>query len=199
MSMSMKTTSLHTLSRTQSRGFTLVETLVAITILMLVIIGPVTVAQKGIQNSYYANEQVTAVYLAQEAIEAVRQKRDTVALDVLYKSTAGTLTWSWLGSSIIPDDCKTTGCAYDVTGGNFETCGSNNQCKLKFNNGIYQYGSGTDSPFTRKVYVGSGSGNNPNGFNYGVPVTVEVTWSSHSGQHSVVLQTWIYDQYKIFQ
>jgi prepilin-type N-terminal cleavage/methylation domain-containing protein len=52
---------------TWNRGFTLVETLVAVTVLLLVIVGPMTVAQKGIQNAYFANEQVTAVFLAQEA------------------------------------------------------------------------------------------------------------------------------------
>ncbi len=34
-----------------SNGFTLVETLVAIGVLLLAIIGPMTVAQKGIQNA----------------------------------------------------------------------------------------------------------------------------------------------------
>ena len=37
------------------KGFTLVESLVAIGILLVVIIGPLTIAQKGIQQAYFAN------------------------------------------------------------------------------------------------------------------------------------------------
>ena len=63
-----------------TQGFTLVETLVAIAVLLLIIIGPITAAQKGIQQAYYANEQLSAVFLAQEAIESIRQRGDDRAL-----------------------------------------------------------------------------------------------------------------------
>lgn len=69
------------LSSAYQRGFTLVETLVAISVLLVVIIGPISAAQKGIQQAYYANEQLSAVFLAQETIEAVRQRRDDLALE----------------------------------------------------------------------------------------------------------------------
>lgn len=58
-------------------GFTLVETLVAIAILSLAITGPMVIAEKGISSAEYARDQVTAFYLAQEAVEYVRNIRDT--------------------------------------------------------------------------------------------------------------------------
>jgi len=58
------------------KGFTLVETLIAIAVLMLAILGPLTVASKGLQNSLYARDQITAYYLAQEGIEYARFARD---------------------------------------------------------------------------------------------------------------------------
>jgi prepilin-type N-terminal cleavage/methylation domain-containing protein len=60
----------------QQKGFTLVETLVAISILMLAILGPLSIASAGLRNSIYARDQITAFYLAQEGIEYVRYARD---------------------------------------------------------------------------------------------------------------------------
>jgi prepilin-type N-terminal cleavage/methylation domain-containing protein len=85
----------------EEQGFTLVETLVAIAILLLIIIGPITAAQKGIQQAYYANEQLSAVFLAQEAIEAIRQRRDDRALEAWNNPSGNvdTSTWSTAGCS----------------------------------------------------------------------------------------------------
>ena len=76
-----------------SHGFTLVETLVAITVLLLVIVGPISAAQKGIQRAYYANEQLSAVFIAQQSIEAVRQLRDNQALEAWEDRSSD--TWDW--------------------------------------------------------------------------------------------------------
>jgi prepilin-type N-terminal cleavage/methylation domain-containing protein len=93
----------HHLSKTSysSSGFTLVETLVAIAVLLLIIIGPISAAQKGIQQAYYANEQASAVFLAQEAIEAVRERRDDRALQAWnnQSSVLDTSAWSTAGCS----------------------------------------------------------------------------------------------------
>ena len=61
----------------KNRGFTLVETLVAIAVLSLAITGPMVIAQKGIGSAIYARDEVTAFYLAQEAVEYIRNVRDT--------------------------------------------------------------------------------------------------------------------------
>ncbi len=59
------------------RAFSLVETIVAIAILSIAVVAPLTLAQRGLNASIYARDQVTAFYLAQEAIEYVRNVRDT--------------------------------------------------------------------------------------------------------------------------
>src|SRR4051812_13810349 len=51
------------------RAFTLVESMVAISILALAVTGPMIIAQKGIGSAIYAKDQITAFYLAQEAVE----------------------------------------------------------------------------------------------------------------------------------
>ncbi|MBI3632675.1 MAG: hypothetical protein HY226_00105 [Candidatus Vogelbacteria bacterium] len=58
-------------------GFSLLETLVAISILMMTIVGPLELASKGIVFADYVKDEITGFYLAQEAIEAIRNIRDT--------------------------------------------------------------------------------------------------------------------------
>lgn len=66
---------------TSQHGFSLVETLVAITILLLVIIGPLTISSSSVRSSAFASEQVTAFFLAQEGAELAQMARDQFALE----------------------------------------------------------------------------------------------------------------------
>jgi Tfp pilus assembly protein PilV len=70
-----------------SAGFTFVETLVAITVLLLAITAPLSIGSEGLTASRVAKHQVTAVYLIQDAIEYIRYVRDTNSLNT---------TASWL-------------------------------------------------------------------------------------------------------
>lgn len=63
-------------SRWQSRGFTLIETMVAITLLTLSIIAPMALTVQSLESAYYARDEITAENLAQEGIETVRAYRD---------------------------------------------------------------------------------------------------------------------------
>ncbi len=62
-------------SHTQ-QGFTIIETLVAITILMVAIAGPLSIASKGLTGALTSRDQMIATYLAQESIEVVKNIRD---------------------------------------------------------------------------------------------------------------------------
>ncbi|MEN9920638.1 MAG: hypothetical protein RL538_531 [Candidatus Parcubacteria bacterium] len=66
---------------TQS-GFSLVETLVAITILLLIITGPIAISSQSAKSSSFSSEQVTAFFLAQEGVELAQKARD----DLLVRS-----------------------------------------------------------------------------------------------------------------
>lgn len=57
------------------RGFTIVETLVAVTILMISIAGPMVAASKGLNAALYARDQMTATFLAQEVMEVIKADR----------------------------------------------------------------------------------------------------------------------------
>lgn len=59
------------------RGFTLIETFIAITILMLALAGPMSLAQKSLKASSMSKDRTTAYFLGQEGIEYLKMLRDT--------------------------------------------------------------------------------------------------------------------------
>lgn len=62
------------------KGFTLIESLVAVTILMIALVGPVSVMHRTYSAAYIAKDKLTASYLAQEGVEYVRAERDNAYL-----------------------------------------------------------------------------------------------------------------------
>ena len=64
----------------KEKGFTLIETLVAIFILVIAVTGPMSAAQNSLKASFLARDQVVAYYLAQDAIEGIKNLRDNDAL-----------------------------------------------------------------------------------------------------------------------
>lgn len=57
-------------------GFTIIESLIAITILMISVTAPLTLSYDALMVAYLAEDQIIASYLAQDAIEYIRNKRD---------------------------------------------------------------------------------------------------------------------------
>lgn len=90
-----------------SKAFTLVEALVAISILMIAIASPMTLAQKGLSTATLSKDQMTASFLVQDAIEAVKNIRDQIAVS----ATGG----DWLNGTVL-NECICTGntCDFDL-------------------------------------------------------------------------------------
>jgi prepilin-type N-terminal cleavage/methylation domain-containing protein len=177
------------------KGFTLVETLVAISILLIAIAGPLTIAAKGLSTSFYARDQVTAFYLAQEGIEYIRNIRDTYGIDSAVDSTG------WFDGGISPgvmDACRTdrgaTFCRIDVTTGVISACAASEsndsegtKCKpLELTNtgvGVYGYSGGTPSIYTRDISISPVAGANGDAFR----ISVTVSWRSPLPNHKFTL------------
>jgi len=63
------------------RGFTLVETLVALIILTIAITAPLSIIGNTLNATLFARDQMIATYLASEAIEIVKLKRDNNVME----------------------------------------------------------------------------------------------------------------------
>src|SRR3989344_7388295 len=74
----------------QKNGFTLIETLVAISMIMVGITAAFSVAQIGVSSSSFAKDRITGFFLAQEAFEAVKNRRD---LNLLQVNAGGAPHW----------------------------------------------------------------------------------------------------------
>ena len=177
--------------RSTATGFTLVETFVAMTVLLVAIVAPMTIASRGLQSSFFAKEQVTAFYLGQEAMEFIRKERDENLL------TGG----SWLagleaGTGGICDVGHTEGCGMDIRTENLRDCTGVDTCKLRYddssldgNRGFYQYSTGELTPFTRKMWINEITPDQE------AEIVVEVTWESglFSGTRSITLRSRIFN------
>lgn len=143
-----------------NRGFTLVETLVAISILSISILGTFTAVQRGLATSTFAKDQVTAFYLIQEAIEGVRNIRDTNGLESIYSQSIGGAEVYWLQGLYGPGGACDNGkiCSIDtsVYPTTVSYCGTNEaSCPVISQNsstGLYGYTNGwTPTKFKRSV------------------------------------------------
>lgn len=125
----------------KNRGFTLIEALVAIAILTVSIAGPITIASRGIASAVFARDQITAFYLAQEAIEFIRNKRDE-------NNLRGN---GWVDGLSKCLDGKV--CTIDSKNNEINECIGGICPVLKYNDStaFYSYDSGEDSNFTREI------------------------------------------------
>src|SRR3989344_6503653 len=64
----------------RQRGFTLLETVVALGLIFSAMVGPVTLATRGIFFAKFSKNKLVAANLAQEGIELIRKMRDDNAL-----------------------------------------------------------------------------------------------------------------------
>lgn len=102
-----------------TKGFTLIETMVAVTILSLSIAGPLFTASRTMVATEISRDQLTASYLAQEAIEYVRALRDDAYLADYPQEWGSPAAWNAFKASDIISSCLSYKCAlgHAVTGG----------------------------------------------------------------------------------
>ena len=143
--------------RLRRTGFTLLETIVAIAILSMAMLGPLELASRTIGSAAVSQNQITAFYLAQEGIEYVRNVRDNNFLN-----GAG-----WLNG--LEDCLGANGCVIDIPNYNPSSpaessaaCGS--VCpNIKYDEAggfFYNYASGESTIFRRTVKITAGVGGN---------------------------------------
>lgn len=136
-------------STINKKGFTLIEALVAITLLTVAVVTPMTLVNRSLSTAYYARDQITAFYLAQEGIELVRAVRDgNVLLNVQGTPTD---TFAFPGIATVNGAIFTVD-THVPLGNSMLSCPSGVCPSLKSDGEFYGYDSGWDeTSFTRTV------------------------------------------------
>jgi len=121
-------------------GFTLIETFVAITVLMIAVLGPMSLLSRALISANYIKNEITAGYLAQEGLEAV----------IAYSRVSGSSAWLAshsdgsskfkvdlsVSNSISPPEACGVSCGY-----------------LKLGNDGYGYVNGNSTLFRREIVI----------------------------------------------
>ena len=187
-------------------GFSLVETLVAISILLIVIVGPMTISMRTAKSSTFASEQVQAFFLAQEGLELAKKARDELVTrhfydptNLNYRPTPWANFTDASGSGQYRFCYASTGCGLSwavfssglLSGINCNS--SPTACRLYLNTSGYPffvYGAGAaETKFARRIYFTD--------MGDAVAVRSVVTWRTGSlvAEQNVTLDTYLYNTY----
>lgn len=164
-------------------GFTILESIVAIFILSLAISGAFVAVGQGLLQSSMAKDDIKAYYLAQEAFEIIRNKRDS---NQLLKINTGNGFWLTGIAQFGSDPCYFGRiCSADASvqalvycGTNWGSCGNLRQNQTTF---IYGYNpSWKDSGFKREIKIEEVNWEKDSLGNDAlseISITVRITWS----------------------
>ena len=176
---------------TSKKGFTLVETMVAIAVLAIALVGPYSAVETALNASYVARDELIASALAQEGMEYIRSIRDNNYLN--------SRTWLVGLSTLSCYNNAVSYCIVDPTLGDVNTTPSAISASalasvpvLKVTStGLYNHrtiATNTNTRFKRTVQLTTVNGNE-------VKVMVVVSWISAHQSYSVTvtdnLQNWL--------
>jgi len=133
------------------KGFTLIETLAAIAVILIVTVGALTLAQRSLSAATFAKDQTTAFYLAQDATESIKNIRDTNIRDNNPGGWLNGLSGTCTGGNKCTIDTSKT----DTISNIVKTC-TGSCAPLRYNPTTNQYGhtsSWQESKFTREVAI----------------------------------------------
>ena len=182
-------------------GFTLLETMVALAVLLAALVGPVSLITRGIFAFSFAKNKTVAANLTQEGIELMRAVRDN---NIICNVLNGPAPWEWNRD---PEGGLLTNTTREVSANSTVTVTCDDASgtvsistprlslftgqKIKFDSstGLYGY-SGTDTIFTRRVEIKSP----PDSPDAGIPageqmdVISTVEWNERGIARSVILR-----------
>lgn len=144
------------------KGFTLLETIVALSIILAAVVGPVTLITRGILTFGFSKNKLIALNLAQEGLELIREVREN---NIICDELNGPAAWDWF---------KDPSGGGTINSGDFEmdtaqtviiNCGAssiatprvslftNSKLRLDPAIGIYSYSGPQETVFSRKIEV----------------------------------------------
>ncbi|MCU0660371.1 MAG: hypothetical protein MUD00_02040 [Candidatus Pacebacteria bacterium] len=169
-------------------GFTIIETLVALSLFTFAILGLIVITSQGISDVNFAKNKLTASYLSQEGIETVRSIRDSrVLAGESWQAIFSTNALTGLGNCTVT--AQSNGCDIDAYTLAIDTCATASRAGC----GPLHYDSATGafriasigqsfpaSAFNRVISLSEVSPQE-------VRVTSTVTWDQGTNQKSVTM------------
>lgn len=153
-----------------NKGFTLVETMFAVLILTFTIVGLMSIVADSLFQARYARDEITVNYLLQEAVDYIRNDRDSTVF-------LGGGVWNTFLDKY--NNCSGNGCYFDVlaTSVNIQSCPSDGCPYLNYDEkatpgSFYNYDTGVKTNFQRKIIVQQNA--NPDE----IDVTVTIDWKN---------------------
>lgn len=151
------------------KGFTLIETIIALAVITSAVVGPFSLATKGILNASFAKNKIIAANLSQEGIELTRKIRENNIL-ASRSWDAGISSGSWQADIFSSDLSPFAGVPmlFDST------------------TGIYSQTSGSPTVFTRKIIITKPSANE-------IDVVSEANWMERGIDRKMILREKLYN------
>ncbi len=153
-------------------GFSLMEVIIAIGVIVTTLITLIALISSVVSGLKPAKFKLTATSLAQEGLEIVRNIRDS----------------NWLSYKRVPENWRDGLAAGDYRAQYDElTLFSWADLPLKIDsNGFYQYNSGSNTPFKRKITIGHIGDNQ-------IKAVSEVTWQEKGKSYTIEAESRLYN------
>ena len=179
----------HPNTKKSGGGFTLLETLIAIFVITVGLIGGMSAIVQTLRLSSYSSSKLTAAYLAQEGIEIVRNIRDTNWLEAETASNYWDEGLFACSIGCIVDYKHSYGLSFiDPVLPSFFPGNPNTDKFLNIDSdGFYSYAAGAPTKFKRLVIIHAATESQK------LEVAVRVTWSAWGKFYSFSVQENLYD------
>ena len=151
-------------------GFTLVETTIALGILVMGIMASLTLMMATFNFSKKSEQEIIVVNLAREGIEIARTLRNN---GTLFSASAG---------DFIVDVNTNFNLNAEVTSGDIDNCNATNACQLYLAGGRYLHDVGIPTSFKRMVTITDVSGDQKR-------IESKINWTHKGKTYNFVLET----------
>lgn len=171
------------IQKTKNKGFSLMEVIIAVAVIITALIAAMTLISFSVSAITSSKSKITATNLAQEGLEIVRNIRDSnwVGPDYKMRYDGGSEDWR-NGLGLGDPDPKQYLVQYNQPG---LLDWSSTPLQID-SSGFYQYDSGTNTPFYRKIII-EYIGNNQ------IKVTAEITWQEKGRSQIIQVEDRLYN------
>jgi len=173
--------------KNNSQGLTLMETTIALGILMIGVLATVTLLLATFNYAQQSEQEIVVVNLAREGIEIVRAMRNSEDPNKASDVNIFDNSYDNQKFHLDSDDANTvvSMALNSATGAN--TASACSQCQLYLNDGKYTHTAGQATNFKRMITIEPGDSNKEK------KIISEVSWTFKGQTHSYTLETYLTD------